>query len=124
MGSQIYINSYPRIQKSINLIPAVFNLLFLIKYRPFKESKIAISNIAAEISLIFVLISVLILPVEANNFKEMLIEYIVVYSILLCMGFQFLISMYSFFEFFISKYKQYLESKIKIAPAFSNSKLR
>ena len=91
---------------------------------PFKEKKIDISNIAAEISLIFVLVSVLILPVEENSLEEEIIEYIVVYTILLCMGFQFLISIFSFFEFLITKYKQYLKLKIKIAPTLPTSKQR
>ena len=92
--AQVYLNSYLFLQGALNIFGSLGSLLFLFYYRPFKQTPILISNFIGEINVSIVMISTYCYLWEISDDNKDLIEKITIFSVLLSMVAQYLVSMY------------------------------
>ena len=106
---QIYLNSYLILQSVLNFAFSLATLLFLIYYRPFKDSGVLITNIAGEIATTIVMGLSITFLWEINKYTQEIIEMIIIGIVLLSMLIQmsaFIFSMYESLHFLWLKYEK------------------
>ena len=96
--SQIFLNSLPFLQGGINVLCSLLTLAHLIYYRPFKDTTIMVTNIIGEVNMTMVMSLVYILLLDFNSWYEEKIEKAIIYSVLLSILIQMLVSLYAFYK--------------------------
>ena len=119
--SQVYLNSVPSIQISVNIGFSVLQLGYLFYYFPFKENYIMFSVVSGEISTtIFLCLSAFFVAGISEN-TSAIIEMLMVYTVIGGMGMQFLVSIYSMALSLKAMWKKVLKYRalafLKAAPA-------
>lgn len=95
---QVYLNEYPYVQASIHILFSLANLGFLGYFKPFRQTPIFISNIAGEACILIVFsVSVSFIGDTADD-VAMIFENVIIYSVFMGMGAQFMVSVYGLFN--------------------------
>jgi hypothetical protein len=96
--SQVYLNSFPVLQSSINIGFSTIQTIHLLLYRPFKEIDVLASGIIGEVSCLAVLCLSIFFIQEISSEFSYILETTIIYTIIGSMGIQFIISLYSLFK--------------------------
>ena len=93
--AQVCINDALFVQASLNIVCALVQVLYLIKYRPFVDSLSSASIIGGEIitTIIFILSTVFLFNIDQNNSD--LLTMVIMFIMLTSLGYQFVCSIIS-----------------------------
>ena len=91
--SQIYLGSYPTLQKSSHLAFGFITFLYLIIVKPYKEKLALVTNIVIEGLLCLIFIQLLIMNFYPEFLNEDLLNLIFISILMTCLGFQYVISL-------------------------------
>ena len=104
--SQVYLNSTLYLQGGLNIFFSVLTLIFLITYRPFKETAIFYSNIVGEISTTLIMILTYSFLCELTDDTKKMLEKAVISTGICGISVQFIISIYVFGKSIYNIYKK------------------
>ena len=105
--NQIFLSEFELLQKLINLLTSLVFFIYLIKYRPFTETWVMITELFSELSIIFLFLIILL-----KGFKyDHIFNISFISCVIIQIGFQYLISFIMFLKYIRSKYIQYKSRK-------------
>lgn len=113
MLTQILFEDFEIIQNLLNLFTSYAMLGFMFYYKPFRHVSILMSNIASEMAFSWIFSILLVYSCSDNSMTEKVFQYLVILSVLLCMGFQFCISCLEFYKKCKEVYQMWMESRKK-----------
>ena len=106
--NQMYLSKYEFLQKLINVLTSLIFFIYLLKYRPFKETGVMITEIISELSIMFLFLIIIVIRYES----EQIFNIFFISCIMIQIGFQYLISIIMFLKSLRSKYIQYARNKL------------
>jgi hypothetical protein len=117
--TQFFLNSVPLLQALLNILFTLLQMIYMFVYFPFRDKLVFISEIVGEICTLIVFVATAFLLKENTEHEETILEDVAIYTILVTIGFQLLVSFYCFMLRFIELYqklKKRKASKVKIVP--------
>ena len=93
--SQLYLNDLEYNQKSINLLFSFIIIIFLIIFKPFKDRVVLIANIVSETMISILFLIILMKNIIPYFSKDFYFDCCFVTIILLQLGFQYLLSIFT-----------------------------
>lgn len=119
--AQVYLNNYPYVQVSANIGFALLQIVYLIYYRPFKDTHIFISVISGEIACaVFIVLSMFFIS-DISVDTSILMETIMIFSVIGGMGIQFLVSVYSMILGFKLLWRRVLKYRAQVLIKTANT---
>lgn len=94
--AQIYLNAVPYLQSALGIVFSALQLGFLIKYTPFKEWHILVSNISGETGVFIAFVLSALLIEERTQEMSVQIEGVIIFVIISAMAIHCIVCIYSF----------------------------
>lgn len=107
--TQVYLNSAVFTQSGINVIFSFIQTFYLLYYRPFKEKDLLISSIIGDTSVSIVLLLSTFFIADIGAGLSYVLETVIIYIVIGCMGVQFIVSLYSMFKSFKKLWRKILK---------------
>ena len=93
--SQVYLNDFLFFQGVLNTLGSFVQVIYLIYYKPFKETSVLISYLTGEIATTLTMILVYFYLFDLSSNSSETVELVTIYSIIGAIAIQFIISIYS-----------------------------
>ena len=106
--NQMYLSKYELSQKLINFLTSLIFFIYLLKFRPFRETGVMVTEMVAEFSIMFLFLIIIVIGYES----EQLFNILFISCIMIQIGFQYFISIIMFLKSLNSNYIQYVRNKL------------
>lgn len=111
MVVQIYLNDYPGLQISLNILFSVIQLMYLSYYRPFKAHLVLFSEFVGEICVINAFIASIFFLDDKKLFDIQDVEDVIIYSVLAAMCAQMMVCIYYTVKSLVIFFKKLRQSR-------------